>query len=298
MEQVERYLVYGASGVQGGAVARLLVEKGLYVRTVTRSEEQAVVLNNQGIEAVIGDFSKAELLDQAHEGIDNVFLNIPVDFELAKVRKYISNAVDAARRANIKLLVVNTSVYVPEHETDAAAIEIKRELINYVKQSGVPFIIVQPIVYMENFLIPGLLNNHMLAYPVPADKPIAWISADDAAKYHVYALTHSHLAGSTLQATGPEALTGMQLAEHFSAALGEAISFYSLPLDSFETAIRPLLGKETASGLAGLYRWIEANTASLPQPDHINPTVDPSFRMTGMTEWISKAVERGHFSIK
>jgi uncharacterized protein YbjT (DUF2867 family) len=36
-----------------------------------------------------------------------------------------------------------------------AGFEIKRELIAYVKQSGIPSIILQPTFYMENFLIPG-----------------------------------------------------------------------------------------------------------------------------------------------
>ncbi|KAA2291934.1 hypothetical protein FY526_29280, partial [Clostridioides difficile] len=118
----------------------------------------------------------------------------------------------------------------------------------------------EPIVYLENFLIPGILNNGVLAYPVPADKPISWISLNDAAQFHYYALTHSELAGSIIPAPGLEALTGAQLAEQFSAVLGEKISFMSLPFDHFEAAIQPLLGSETATGLKGLYQWIDGHT--------------------------------------
>ncbi len=294
MAKVERYLVYGASGVQGGAVARLLTGQGKQVRTVTRNAETAIALQEQGIEAVVGDFSDLDALAQAHAGVDRVFLNIPVDFELPRVRQHFRHAVDAASKAGIELLVVNTSVFVPEQSTASEAIEIKRELTAYVKESGVPFIVVQPIVYMENLLIPGILNNGVLAYPVPADKPIAWISAEDAAKYHVYALNHPELAGSTLQAPGPEALTGSQLAERFSQALGQSIAFYSLPVDSFEAAIGAMLGEQTASGLGGLYRWLGDHTASLPQPEKREQLADRGIQLTTLPEWLQKGSQQPH----
>ncbi|WP_443487631.1 hypothetical protein [Priestia megaterium] len=45
-----------------------------------------------------------------------------------------------------------------------AGFEIKRELIAYVKQSGIPSIIFQPTFYMGNFLIPGVVSNQTLDY--------------------------------------------------------------------------------------------------------------------------------------
>lgn len=80
-------------------------------------------------------FLTPNCLDQAHEGVGKVFLNIPAYFDLPKVRQYIRHAVDAAQRAKVQLLVVNASVFVPDPITDLAAIEITRELSTYVRQS-------------------------------------------------------------------------------------------------------------------------------------------------------------------
>ena len=110
-----------------------------------------------------------------------MFLLLPVDYDLERNRKFIRNTVDAAKHANVKLLVFNTSGSVLDDVTGVTAIDIKRELIAYVKQSGIPSIILQPTFYMENFLIPGVVGNQTLAYPVPADSAIAWISMEDAA---------------------------------------------------------------------------------------------------------------------
>ncbi|MNW35549.1 hypothetical protein D3C74_125470 [compost metagenome] len=97
------------------------------------------------------------------------------------------------------------------------------------------------------------------------DKPIAWISLNDAAQYHVYALTHPELAGNVLSAPGVESLTVEELAQTFSSVLRREVEFVSLPFDHFEAAISPLLGAKNAAGLKGLYQWISDNTEILPQ---------------------------------
>lgn len=273
-----------------------LVTEGYTIRTIARSKEKADQLIEQGISAVIGNLADPAGLAEAHKGVNKVLLLMPVDFDLHQVRLYFQNAVDAAKEANIELLVVNTSVYVPEQVTNTAALEIKRELIDYVKQSGIPFIILQPTLYMENFIIPGILNNGTLAYPVPAEEAIAWVSVEDTADFAVYALNHPELAGQTLQVTGPEALTGNQLAELFSQSLKQEIQFFSLPVETFEAAISPMLGKETASGLAGLYHWVTANTASMPQSNHVDSKLRSVIPGTSLTTWVNQAIQQGLIS--
>ncbi|RPK30936.1 SDR family oxidoreductase [Paenibacillus xylanexedens] len=81
MTQNDRFLVYGASGSQGDAVAQLLVQHGFEVRTITRNEETAKTLKEQNIEAFIGDLSDVEQLHTAHGGVSEVFL--PEDLTMA-----------------------------------------------------------------------------------------------------------------------------------------------------------------------------------------------------------------------
>ncbi|MNW41980.1 NAD(P)H azoreductase [compost metagenome] len=291
MKQMNQYLVYGASGTQGGAVADLLIKNGFEVRTITRSKESAKSLKAQGISAYVGDLADAEVLYQAHEGVNRVFLNLPVEFNPDKLRQYTKNAVDSAIKANVKLFVFNTSIYVPNQITNTAGIEIKRELINVVKQSGLPFIIVEPINYMENFLIPGVLNNGVLSYPVPADKPISWISINDAAQYHYYALQRPELAGSIIPAPGLEALTGSQVAQTFSDALGEDIRFITLPFDSFEEGVTPLLGGDTATGLKEVYQWFYDHTDLLPLYEEVDQSIKNNLQLTTMKDWIRQTIK-------
>lgn len=295
MSTKDKILVYGAGGVQGGAVARKLLEEGYTVHTIVRSKDKADQLQEQGITAFVGDLSDAGSLTSAHEGVCKVFLLLPVDYDPERNRQFIRHTVDAAKNANVKLLVFNTSGFVPHDVTGFTAFDIKRELVAYVKQSGIPSIILQPTFYMENFLIPGVVGNQTLAYPVPADRTIAWISMDNAAAYGVYALNQPELSGQTLSIVGPEALTGNQLAERFSIALEQEIQFYSLPVEAFEEALAPVLGKETATGLADSYKWVGLNTNLLPEPDQVSDEMRAAVPGTLLVEWVKQAVQQGYF---
>lgn len=296
METKDKVLVYGAGGVQGGTVARKLLEEGHVVHTIVRNSDKAAQLQEQGINAFVGDLLDADSLIPAHEGVSKVFLVLPVNYDFELNRQYIRNTVDAAKAANVKLLVFNTSGFFTEDVTGVAAYDIKRETIAYVKQSGIPFIILQPTFYMENFLIPGVLDNQTLAYPVPADLAIAWISMDDAAAYSVHALKHPELAGQELPIVGPVAQTGNQLAEQFSAALNQKIQFYSLPVDTFEEALSPMLGKEAAGGLADSYKWLGDNFHLLPKPEQVSKELRSAAPGTPLIEWVKQAMQNGFFT--
>ncbi|MBD8836878.1 MULTISPECIES: SDR family oxidoreductase [unclassified Paenibacillus] len=285
---METILVYGASGVQGGAVARLLTSKGVAVRTITRHDKNVTALKEQGIEAFVGDLSAPETLKDVNSGVSKVFLNMPIEYDTALMKQQITNAVEAARQAHVKLIVVNSNGFLPEQPTDTKTLDVKRELIEYVQQSGIPTILVKPTLYMENFLIPGLINNGMLFYPVPADKPIPWISSEDAAQYHYYALTHPELAGQVLLAPGPEALTGAELGERFTQALGQDITFNFLNYDDFETALSPVMGADQAAGIGGFYRWIGANIDSLNYYDVKDRVVVPDLQLTSLKDWLQQ----------
>lgn len=296
METKDKVLVYGAGGVQGGAVARKLLKEGYTVHTIVRSAEKAALLQEQGITAFVGDLSDAGSLAPAHDGISKVFLLLPAEFNPERISQFIRNTVDAAKLAKVKLLVINTSGIIPDDVTGVTAIDYKKDLIAYAEQSGIPSIILQPIFYMENFLIPGVVSKQTLAYPVPADRAIAWIGMEDAAAYGVYALNHPELAGRILPIVGPEALTGNQLAEQFSAALNREIQFYPLPVEAFEEALSPVMGKETAAGLADSYKWIGLNTDLLPKPNQVIGEMRTAVPGTPLIEWVKQAVQQGFFA--
>lgn len=76
MEQSKTILVIGATGAQGGSVARFLLSEGLFtVRCLTRNplSEKALALKKAGAELVTGDLNDITSLSIAMRGVYGVF---------------------------------------------------------------------------------------------------------------------------------------------------------------------------------------------------------------------------------
>ena len=74
MNSSRKILVTGATGQQGGALARVLLAKGHQVRALTRKADSpgATELRGRGAELAIGDFENRGSLERAMRGIDAV----------------------------------------------------------------------------------------------------------------------------------------------------------------------------------------------------------------------------------
>lgn len=197
-------LSYGATGVQGGPVARRLLEAGHTVRTVIRNPERAQALEKMGLEVFKGDLSDPASLEVASKGVDAVFLILPLG---GNPVEFVHNAIQAAKQADVGYIVLDTSGQTPKVPTGSPMMDYRLALEAGLRDSGIPSVIVRPTTYMENLLgpwaLPAIRDGSKVAYPVPTDHRVSWISAEDAA-----ALERPELAGRTFDVGGPEALTG------------------------------------------------------------------------------------------
>ena len=69
-------LVSGATGQQGGALARVLLEKGHSVRAFVRRPDspEAKELERSGAELAVGDFEDPSVMEEAARGMDAAFV--------------------------------------------------------------------------------------------------------------------------------------------------------------------------------------------------------------------------------
>src|SRR5690554_4750799 len=97
-------LVTGATGQQGGAVARALIKKGHKVRALTRKpdSQRALAVKQQGAELAIGNFDDRDSLVKAMKGVDAVFImGTPFEAGMETETRQGIAAVDAAKAANV-----------------------------------------------------------------------------------------------------------------------------------------------------------------------------------------------------
>ena len=257
-------LVYGGTGAQGSAVVRELLSQGFEVRAITRNGQKARVLEALGASVLQADLSDPASLAAANRGIDRVLLFLPVGFDRSRGCLMGRNAIDAAVEAGASLIVYNASGPIPAEETGSATADIKRDVAEYLKAGAVPWIVLQPTIYLDNFVQPWAapsLMRGLLRYPIPARFKVAWISWQDNAACCAAAISRPQFNGRSLL-IGGEALTGPELASRFEAQLGHAVRFESTDIAEFENAINGLLGAPCGTELGTWYRWVARQRSS------------------------------------
>jgi uncharacterized protein YbjT (DUF2867 family) len=289
---VLKVLVYGATGSQASPTIDELIRRGHHPVAVTHSTEKAVLLKSKGIESVFADMANAARLYEITQEVNVVFLLVPFFLQNPMDGlKYAKNAIDAAAKSNIKLIVWNASGMIPERPTGNPAIDVRMDIAQYLQASKVPYIIFQPSVYAENLLGPWtqpfIKKYNQLSYPVPDDVGIGWIPAQDVASLMVTALENPSLAGEAFLISGLKNLTGTELAQEFSIALNRTISYKAMAPKDFGGILDKAFGEGAGDKAAQEYQkmW---NTKQFP-PTHFpmaNVIEKLPVKMTSIADWV------------
>jgi uncharacterized protein YbjT (DUF2867 family) len=151
-QNVERLiLVCGATGSQGGAVARSLLDRGFRVRALTREPQkpEAQALADEGAEVVQGDMEDRSAMDQVLvEGIYGVF-SVQNFWEAGYDREVEQGktVADVAKAAGVEHFVYST-VGSAHRQTGIPHFESKWEVEEHVREIGLPYTILRPAFFM------------------------------------------------------------------------------------------------------------------------------------------------------
>lgn len=151
-------LVTGATGAQGGSVARALLNTKRYtVRCLTRNanSEKALALRKAGAELVEGDLGDKDSLLAAMVGCYGVFglTNFWEHFD--KEFSHGRNLIDAVRESSVSHFVYSGLPSYLELSSGQLAVphcDIKATLENYTRSLNLPASFVHIAFYYENFL--------------------------------------------------------------------------------------------------------------------------------------------------
>ena len=256
-------LVSGATGQQGGTVARNLLERGFAVRALTRDMDKAAAreLADLGAEVVSGDLEDRASIERVLDGVFGVFsvqqfMETGVEGE---VRQGVLLA-DAARAAGVEHIVYS-SVGSAHRNTGIPHFESKFEVEEHVRASGVPYTVLRPVFFMQNweFMREPVLSG-MLPQPLDPDKPLQMIDAGDIGIFAAMAFDDPETwAEREVDIAGDE-LTMPEIAGTFSRVIGRNVDYFQVPWEGFEEQ----MGEEYTV----MYRWFndhgyEANIAAL-----------------------------------
>lgn len=274
-------LVTGATGRQGGAVLKHLLERGWPVRALTRRPDSpaALGLAARGVEIAAGDMEDPASLERAMRGVHGVYS--VQDFWSSGAEREVRqgcSVADAAAATGVAHLVYS-SVGGAERNSGIDHWETKWRIEQHIRGLGLPATMLRPAAFMENYYIPAVekaLMKGRLVDPVRAGTPYQTIATDDIGKFAALAFEQpDRFIGVALEIAGSE-LTNQAAAEVFSRVLGRKVRFWRLPMP----VVRVALGREFYQ----MFRWFNdggfhADVAALRR-DY------PQLRLRTLEDWL------------
>lgn len=254
-------LVTGSTGKIGSKVVAQLAQQGMVVRALTRSPEKARF--PAGVTPVKGDLLDADAMRAALEGVSTLFLLVPND---ADELTQAVNTLSIAREAGVKGIVY-LSVTRSDQYTDVPHFTAKYAVERMIEELELPATILRPSYFIQNdVMLKGVLQGAGI-YPAPVgQKGVSMIDIGDIADAAVIELIRRERASGQLprklvELSGPDALTGPQIAQIWSDVLGREVRYGGGNLDAFEKQMRTLAPAWKAFDMRAMFRRYQQDGA-------------------------------------
>ena len=251
---MQMILVTAATGALGKAIVEAAVDAGLPVRQAVRSPERA----NPNVEAVRLDYADPTTITPALAGVSEIVLMAPPLDPNAPAQ--LGSVIPAAKAADIRHIVL-ISAFGVNHNEQAPLRVVEHLVIG----SGVPFTILRPNFFMENFSqgsVAASIREKNAIYLAAADGKTSFISVRDIATCVVTALQQP-LTGREFDLTGPAAIDHTEVAKIISEASGRAVVYHALTEEQMLAGARSHGMPEPAIAyLAVLYGVVRAGFAA------------------------------------
>jgi uncharacterized protein YbjT (DUF2867 family) len=244
-----KILVTGATGQQGGTLARLLLQKKHKVYALTRNTQSAAAqdLRNKGAKLVKGDLDDSDSLKQVVNGIDSIFLmGTPFEDGTEAETRRGKLMADIAKENSIEHLVYS-SVANADKNTGIPHFESKYKIELHIKNLGIPFTIIGPTFFMENLLGLGLQQGQ-LALPLSPSSILQQSALENIAEFSALVLEHRKpFLGKRIDIASDE-VTGERATKILSNELGYRIKYVQIPLEQV---------RQANEDMARMYEWYE-----------------------------------------
>jgi uncharacterized protein YbjT (DUF2867 family) len=244
-----KILVTGATGQQGGSLARLLLQKKHKVYALTRNTQSSAAqdLRNKGANVVRGDLDDSDSLERAVKDVESIFL-MGTPFEdgtEGEIRRGKLMA-DIAKENKVEHLVYS-SVANADKNTGIPHFESKYKIEQHIKSLRIPYTIIGPTFFMENLLGPGL-EQGQLALPLSPSSILQQSALENIAEFSALVFEHPNsFLGKRIDIASDE-ITGEQAAKILSNELGYRIRYVHVPLEQV---------RQANEDMARMYEWYE-----------------------------------------
>jgi uncharacterized protein YbjT (DUF2867 family) len=281
-------LVAGATGMLGSNITRRLLADGHSVRILVRPGSDYHALVEAGARPVVGELSDPASLRQACAGVATVITtansaarggrDTVETVEIAGNR----NLIDAARDSGVTHFIFISALGVFE-DSPVPFMRGKALAERHLRESGMPFTILQPNIFLDVWAGMLVLGPVMAGQPVTligeGRRRHSMIAADDVASFTVACVDNDAALNRTIPLGGPDAVSWREVVAAAGRALGRDI---------------PIATASPADGLPGLPETVSQLAAGFEMYDSVVPMDDTAstfgVRLTSLDEFMRGAL--------
>ena len=277
-------LVVGGTGTIGSEVVRLLKVENASFRALVRDPAKVEALKAQGIETVAGDLRQPETLPEALQGVEKIFVVTPLVPDQVEMRAAL---IAAAKAAGVRHIVMSTGI----GAAPDAPVQIGRwhgENQQQAQESGMAWTFVQPGFFMQNLLMYAEAIRDKGEFYMPlGEGKVSWIDARDIAAVAAKALTEPGHENRAYPVTGPEALSGAELAAILTDIAGHTVNYVPISPDQAKQAM-------TAMGMTEMLADAMNELYALAAAGHLEGVLDTVEQVTGRPARTVQEFARDH----
>jgi uncharacterized protein YbjT (DUF2867 family) len=243
-------LVTGATGKQGGAVLRHLVNHGWHVRVICRdpNKSSAQACTDMGVEVVKGDLDDRNSVLRAAKGTYGIYSVQAIEKGPEVEFRQGKTLADVARECGVKHFVYS-SVGGADRNTGVPYFDSKWQIEQHINSLKLPATIFRPVWFMDNFLIPQFRSSILegsLSLPLRPDKKLQMIAVDNIGGFVALAFEKpEQYIGKTYEIAGDE-LTLPQITQKLSRVIEHNVRYVEMPLEQM---------RASNPGYAKMFEW-------------------------------------------
>jgi uncharacterized protein YbjT (DUF2867 family) len=250
-------LITGGAGKTGQAVIRNLLAKGQRVRGLVRRQEQAVLLEQLGVqETISGDMRDRATMEAAAVGARAVYHICPnVHPQEGSIGEIV---IRAAQSAGVERFVYH-SVLHPQIEAMPHHWQ-KMRVEEKLFESGLSYTILQPAAYMQNVLANWqvIINQGVYAVPYALETRLSMVDLRDAAEAAANVLVDTGHEGATYELCGAELLSQNEIATILGERLGRKVKAEVVDMTTWREQARSSgMGDYALETLVAMFRYYE-----------------------------------------
>lgn len=234
----KQILIYGGTGYYGQKVVEKLIDKGQFVKVVSRNKTKARNILGDKVEIFQGDVTNHETIVESLKNVGSIVICLSaMSSKLIRKMKQIERdavlmIMEEALKANISRLVYMSGYEMREQLLRDLKIpefgEIKIEIERKISQSDFNWTILGDAPAFEIFF--AFVKNGKMTVPGGGKNAIPSISAEDVGEITAQTVMRNDLNGHRIKLTSPQAYSFPDVANKISEISGKKVKHLTIPL--------------------------------------------------------------------